>query len=71
MLYGHEIDEETTPWEAGLEWVVKLEKGAFMGSDALASSLAPPRRLIGFVSETRAIPARAIRSLGTVIHWEW
>src|SRR5690606_13052346 len=28
-LYGHEIDAATTPWEAGLDWVVKLESGDF------------------------------------------
>jgi aminomethyltransferase len=70
VLYGHEIDEETTPLEAGLQWVVKAEKGAFLGSDALAAervrrfiaqtdpnaSSGPSRRLVGLVSETRAIP---------------
>ncbi|MGC2291878.1 MAG: glycine cleavage system aminomethyltransferase GcvT, partial [Candidatus Acidiferrales bacterium] len=25
-LYGHEIDEKTTPWEAGLAWICKMEK---------------------------------------------
>jgi aminomethyltransferase len=59
VLYGHEIDEETTPLEAGLEWVVKPEKGAFMGAEALArlrEAGGPPRRLVGLQSETRAIP---------------
>ena len=36
-LYGHEIDETTTPFEAGLGWVVKLDKGDFLGRDALAA----------------------------------
>ncbi len=35
MLYGHDIDEEHTPLEAGLEWVVKFEKGDFIGREAL------------------------------------
>lgn len=70
VLYGHEIDEETTPLEAGLDWVVKPEKGAFLGSDALAelrvpagerasgeeAGTGPARRLVGLVSESRAIP---------------
>jgi aminomethyltransferase len=56
VLYGHEIDEETAPLEAGLEWVVKPEKGAFLGSDALAERREPSRRLVGLVSDTRAIP---------------
>ncbi|MDX1502431.1 MAG: glycine cleavage system aminomethyltransferase GcvT [Thermoanaerobaculia bacterium] len=35
-LYGHEIDETTTPLEAGLSWVVKMGKGEFVGREALA-----------------------------------
>jgi aminomethyltransferase len=34
-LYGHELDEDTTPLEAGLEWVTKLSKGTFLGREAL------------------------------------
>lgn len=34
-LYGHELDETTTPLEAGLEWVTKFLKGDFLGRDAL------------------------------------
>jgi aminomethyltransferase len=34
-LYGHELDDTTTPLEAGLEWVVKLTKGPFIGREAL------------------------------------
>jgi aminomethyltransferase len=34
-LYGHELDDETTPLEAGLEWVTKFSKAEFMGRDAL------------------------------------
>jgi len=34
-LYGHELDEGTTPLEAGLEWVVKFSKGSFLGREAL------------------------------------
>jgi len=48
-LYGHELDEETTPWEAGLAWVVKMERGPFLGRGALeAAKLAGPRKkLVG------------------------
>ena len=35
-LYGHEIDDTTTPWEAGLGWICKMEKAPFLGSDVLA-----------------------------------
>ena len=34
-LYGSDIDETTTPWEAGLDWIVKLEKEDFIGKAAL------------------------------------
>lgn len=45
-LYGHEIDDQTTPYEAGLGWIVKKDKGEFIGRNALAS--APIRkRLVG------------------------
>jgi aminomethyltransferase len=49
-LYGHEIDDTTTPWEAGLAWICKLEKAPFLGSDALAQQKQAglPRKLIGF-----------------------
>ena len=34
-LYGHELDDTTTPLEAGLEWVTKFAKGPFIGREAL------------------------------------
>ncbi|MDE0506978.1 MAG: glycine cleavage system aminomethyltransferase GcvT, partial [Candidatus Poribacteria bacterium] len=34
-LYGNDIDESTTPLEAGLGWTVAFRKGEFIGSDAL------------------------------------
>jgi aminomethyltransferase len=56
-LYGHEIDETTTPFEAGLDWVVKLDKGEFLGRDALAARKAAglDRKLVGFEIEGRGI----------------
>jgi aminomethyltransferase len=49
-LYGHEIDDTTTPLEAGLAWVVKLGKGDFLGRDVLAFQQAEgvKRKLVGF-----------------------
>ena len=29
-LYGNDISEETTAWEAGLGWIVKMDKGEFI-----------------------------------------
>ena len=59
-LYGHELDEETTPWEAGVSWVVKLDKGDFLGKAALVAQKAEHdrglgRRLVGFEIEGRGI----------------
>ena len=34
-LYGHELDDTTTPLEAGLGWVVKFSKGPFLGRERL------------------------------------
>ncbi len=34
-LYGHELNDSTTPLEAGLEWVTKFSKGPFLGREAL------------------------------------
>lgn len=49
-LYGNEISSEITPLEAGLGWAVKLDKGPFIGRDALAEqkTAGVPRRLVGF-----------------------
>ncbi|HEV8579855.1 MAG TPA: glycine cleavage system aminomethyltransferase GcvT [Thermoanaerobaculia bacterium] len=56
-LYGHEIDETTTPFEAGLGWVVKLDKGDFIGREALVAQKAQgvPRKLAGFEVQGRGI----------------
>src|SRR5205807_2600119 len=35
-LYGHELNEDTDPFQAGLGWAVKMDKGDFLGRDALA-----------------------------------
>src|SRR5262249_10105660 len=34
-LYGHELSEKTNPYAAGVGWAVKLDKGEFVGRDAL------------------------------------
>jgi aminomethyltransferase len=58
-LYGNEIDDTTTPLEAGLGWIVKLDKGApFMGDKALRQQKlrGVTRKLVGFRLEGRGIP---------------
>ncbi|PRQ03756.1 Aminomethyltransferase [Enhygromyxa salina] len=62
-LYGNDIDETTTPLEAGLGWVVKLKAGPFVGSEALSAQKRDgvERKLVGF----------KIQGKGTARHgWE-
>ncbi len=47
-LYGHELDDDTTPFEAGLERFVKREQGGFLGATALERRPIA-KRLVGFV----------------------
>ena len=56
-LYGNDIDHSTTPLEADLGWIVKLEKGDFMGRDVLERERAegPRRKLVGFEMIDRGI----------------
>jgi len=50
MLYGNDIDETTTVLEAGLGWLIKLQKGDFLGRDALLRQKEEgiKRKLVGF-----------------------
>jgi glycine cleavage system T protein (aminomethyltransferase) len=56
-LYGHEIDSTITPLEAGLGWIVKFDKGDFMGRAALARQQQEKvkRKLVGFEMRGRGI----------------
>lgn len=56
-LYGHELDETTTLLEANLGWITKLNKGDFIGRDALARQKEEGvrRRLVGFEVTERGI----------------
>ncbi len=56
-LYGNDIDETTNPLEAGLGWVVKVDKGLFVGQEALAKVKAAPlkRKLVGFEVTGRGV----------------
>jgi aminomethyltransferase len=57
-LYGNDLDEETSPLEAGLGWVVKMDKGDFVGRDALARQKEQgiARKLVGFRLKERGFP---------------
>ena len=56
-LYEHEIDETTTLLEANLGWICKLDKGEFIGREALArqKEAGVRRRLVGFEVTERGI----------------
>jgi aminomethyltransferase len=56
-LYGHEIDETTTLFEANLGWITKLNKGDFIGRDRLARQKEEgiKRKLVGFEVTDRGI----------------
>jgi len=58
LLYGNDMKEDTTPLEAGISWAVKLEKGHFIGRDALLQQKEKGirRRLRGIKMKGRAIP---------------
>ncbi len=56
-LYGHELDDETSPLEAGLDRFVKLDAGGFIGCDAIRAR-GHTRALAGFVLEDPGV-ARA------------
>ena len=60
-LYGNELGEEINPLEAGLGWAVKLDKGPFVGRDAIAAmrDAGPPRRTVGFKLVERGGSPRA------------
>jgi aminomethyltransferase len=56
-LYGHELNEETDPFQAGLAWAVKLDKGDFIGREVLARRRGDPtlRRRVGLELEGKRI----------------
>jgi aminomethyltransferase len=68
-LYGNDIDEGTTPLEAGLGWTVKLDKGDFVGQNALLTQKEKglSRKLCGFTLTERGFPrpGHEIRCGGT------
>ena len=80
-LYGHELQEDVSPLEAGIGWTVKLQKPRFIGKAALERLKAAglPRRLVGFeiAPEERAIARQgyeiraAGRAVGRVTSGTW
>ncbi|HEX7880289.1 MAG TPA: glycine cleavage system aminomethyltransferase GcvT [Candidatus Eisenbacteria bacterium] len=60
-LYGNDIDDTTTPLEAGLQWTVKLDKPDFIGKDALVTQKAAGlrRKLMGLTIDQAGMIPRA------------
>jgi aminomethyltransferase len=56
-LYGQDMDDATDPYSCSLGWTVKLQKGEFIGSEALTrlDPSHPPRRFVGITLDGRAI----------------
>lgn len=59
-LYGHELDENTTPMEAGVGFFVALDKGEFVGRAVMAEQKAkgPAKKLVAFKMTERSAPPR-------------
>lgn len=76
-LYGGELDETTTPFEAGLGFAVELDKPGFIGQAALKAAAPPVRRLVGLLLESRRIARHGYgvlcggRRVGAVTSGTW
>ncbi len=57
-LYGNDIDDTTSPIEAGLKWITKLQKGDFSSCETFKRQVAEgvTRNLVAFVVEDRRVP---------------
>jgi aminomethyltransferase len=62
-LYGNDLDQQTNPFEANLEWTVKLDKGDFSGREALqrAKARGVARLCVGLKLLARGIPRHGYR----------
>lgn len=65
LLYGNDMNEETTPIEAGADWVVKFDKGEFIGRTELLAqhTQGPARRLVAFELLEKAVPRHGFKIL--------
>ncbi|MEP0821903.1 MAG: glycine cleavage system aminomethyltransferase GcvT [Ignavibacterium sp.] len=70
-LYGNDIDQTTNPFEAGLGWITKMDKGDFVGRQALVrvQEDGVKRKLVGFTlpEKTLARHGYALKDGGTVV----
>jgi len=59
-LYGNDIDQTTNPIEAGLGWITKIDKGNFLGKDAIlkVKQEGPVRKLVAMISDEKTFPRK-------------
>lgn len=64
-LYGNDIDDTTSPIEAGLGWITKLKKGAFSSSEIFVRQKEEgvTKKLVGFRLNDRRVPRHGYRIL--------
>lgn len=57
-LYGNDIDDFTSPLEAGLAWITKLDKGDFVGKNWLLEQKlkGTTKKLVGIITDDRRVP---------------
>ena len=63
FLYGNDLTEETTPIEAGAEWLVSWNKGPFIGDEVLKRQMehGVSKRLVGFELLAKAVPRHGMK----------
>lgn len=57
-LYGNDINDDTSPLEAGLGWITKLNKGPFIGAEKIKAikESGIQKKLVGFKMKDRRVP---------------
>ena len=62
-LYGNDIDDQTSPIEAGLGWITKVKKGPFISQEIFAKQKTDGvvKKLVGFTLQDRRVPRKDYR----------
>jgi len=65
VLYGHELNDNISPWEAGLSWVLKIAGNDFIGREAIvrAKEAGISREVLGLVMGEAGIPRQGMKVL--------
>jgi sarcosine oxidase, subunit alpha len=73
IIVGQDTDALSTPFGAGLDWMVKLDKEDFLGRAALEEDAARgvQEKLVGFVVESGGLPAEGSALVGRVCSSRW